>query len=87
MAELRDGLGFELPFFMDIFDILRSLWRSDVILRPISHRFLRGTVQLIVRVISFLKDGLVGKIVFDFDKASFSEEDDHDTNDGGKKAI
>jgi len=64
MVELRNGLGFELPFFMELYDILRSFWRADVILRPLSHRFLRGAVQLIVRVISFVKDGLIGKIQF-----------------------
>ena len=44
MVELRNGLGFELPFFMEIYNILWSFWKADVILRLLLHRFLWGLV-------------------------------------------
>jgi len=62
--ELREKLGFELPLFLELYDSLLWLWRPDVILRPLSHRFLRGATQLVGRLVAFVKDGLEGSIRF-----------------------
>jgi hypothetical protein len=61
---IRDQLGFELPIFIELYDVLASMWRSNVFLRPLTHRFLRGAVQLVGRLLAFIKDGLDGNIEF-----------------------
>mmetsp|Transcript_14154 Transcript_14154/g.34069 ORF Transcript_14154/g.34069 Transcript_14154/m.34069 type:complete len:960 (-) Transcript_14154:55-2934(-) len=61
---LRNTVGFELSFFLELYDTLLSLWRPDVILRPLTNRFLRGAVQLVGRSIAFIRDGMDGKIKF-----------------------
>ncbi len=61
---LRNDVGFELPFFLEVYDILQGLWRPDVILRPLTNRFLRGAVQLIGRSVAFIKNGMVGELKF-----------------------
>jgi hypothetical protein len=61
---LRNDVGFELSFFLELYDILLGLWRPDVILRPLTNRFLRGTVQLIGRSVAFIKDGMLGQLKF-----------------------
>eukprot|EP00986_Skeletonema_menzelii_P006064 scaffold2300_cov138-Skeletonema_menzelii.AAC.1 len=62
--KISDTFGYELPFFFELYDILLSMWKSDVYLRPLTHRFLRGAMQLIGRVLAFVKDGADGKIQF-----------------------
>lgn len=62
--KIADTFGFELPFFVELYDILLSMWKPDVYLRPLTHRFLRGAVQLVVRVMAFVKEGADGKIQF-----------------------
>jgi len=62
--KLRQSLGFELSLFMELYDILLGLWLPDVILRPLTNRFLRGAVQVIGRVLAFINDGMEGKIMF-----------------------
>ncbi len=64
LKEIRETLGFELPMFVELYDILLSMWKPTIFLRPLTHRFLRGAVQLIGRILSFVKDGLDGKIEF-----------------------
>jgi hypothetical protein len=61
---LKNSVGFELSFFLELYDTLLSLWRSDVIIRPLTNRFLRGAVQLVGRSIAFIRDGLEGKLKF-----------------------
>ena len=61
---LRNEVGFELSFFLELYDILQGLWRPDVILRPLTNRFLRGAVQLIGRSVAFIKDGMAGELKF-----------------------
>lgn len=61
---LRNEVGFELSFFLELYDILQGLWRPDVILRPLTNRFLRGAVQLIGRSVAFIKDGMEGELKF-----------------------
>lgn len=61
---LKSDVGFELSFFLELYDILLGLWRPDVILRPLSNRFLRGSVQLIGRSVAFVKDGMEGQLKF-----------------------
>ena len=63
-AELRNKLGFELPLFLELYDALVWFWRPDVVLRPLSHRFLRGATQLVGRLVAFISDGLEGRIRF-----------------------
>ncbi len=72
---LRNDVGFELSFFLELYDILQGLWRPDVILRPLTNRFLRGAVQLIGRSVAFIKDGMIGEL-------KFGEDTDAETIDG-----
>jgi hypothetical protein len=62
--KISDAFGFELPFFFELYDILLSMWKPDVYLRPLTHRFLRGAMQLVGRVLAFVKEGADGKIEF-----------------------
>ena len=79
---LKDKYAFELPFFMELFDSLTWMWRKDVFLKPLTHRFLRGTVQLLGRVIAFVKSGLEGEIKFGImDDHEEEEGDNGDSND------
>ena len=71
---LKNQVGFELSFFLELYDILLSLWRRDVILRPLTNRFLRGAVQLVGRIIAFIEDGLDGKIKFGVEPEPVSQE-------------
>lgn len=61
---VRESLGFELPVFLELYDALTCMWKSNVFLRPLTHRFLRGAVQLVGRTIAFVKDGMEGSIRF-----------------------
>jgi conserved oligomeric Golgi complex subunit 2 len=61
---IKHQMGFELSLFLELYDILLGLWRPDVILRPLTNRFLRGAVQMIGRVVSFISDSMEGKIKF-----------------------
>ena len=63
-TSLKQQYGFELSLFLELYDILLGLWRPDVILRPLTNRFLRGSVQIIGRVVSFIADGMDGTIKF-----------------------
>jgi hypothetical protein len=69
---LRNEVGFELSFFLELYDILLGLWRPDVILRPLTNRFLRGAVQLVGRSVAFIQDGMDGKIKFGLEKEAES---------------
>ena len=62
--KIRDALGFELPIFVELYDVLSDMWKSTVFLRPLTHRFLRGAVQLVGRVLAFVRGGLEGEIEF-----------------------
>ena len=74
--------GLEQHLFLESYDILLGLWRADVILRPLTHRFLRGSVQLVGRTVSFVNDGLEGKIKFGQEKrpADGASENGDETN-------
>ena len=61
---LKRETGFELSLFVELYDIMTELWSPQVYLKPLSHRFLRGVVQLVGRTIAFIRDGLEGKITF-----------------------
>jgi hypothetical protein len=79
---LKNEVGFELTFFLELYDMLLSLWREDVILRPLTNRFLRGAVQLVGRIIAFIEDGLVGKIKFGVER-----EPESDAHENGQAEI
>lgn len=66
--DMRCNIGFELSFFLELYDTLLFLWRPDVVLRPLTNRLLRGSVQLVGRSVAFIKDGMEGKILFGEDK-------------------
>lgn len=74
---LSEKYVFETPFFMEVFDILTWMWSDEVLLKPLTHRFLRGTIQLIGRLISFINEGLEGKILF-----GVSEEEELPSENG-----
>eukprot|EP00934_Nitzschia_sp_Nitz4_P003069 Nitzschia sp. Nitz4//scaffold3_size479765//179980//182571//NITZ4_000074-RA/size479765-processed-gene-1.441-mRNA-1//-1//CDS//3329550680//3059//frame0 len=73
-------VGFELPFFLELYDILVGMFRSDVILRPLANRFLRGSIQLIGRSLAFIEDGMNGKLLFGKEPVPESSENGSDTN-------
>jgi len=54
----------ELAVFSELNSILDWLWQDDVFLRPLTHRFLRGAIQLLGRVVGFVREGLEGGIEF-----------------------
>lgn len=64
LEKLKNQAGFELPLFLELYDILLGLWKPDVILRPLAHRFLRGSIQIVGRSLGFISEGLEGKIKF-----------------------
>lgn len=61
---LKRDTGFELSLFVELYDIMSEFWSPQVYLKPLSHRFLRGVVQLVGRTTAFVRDGLEGKIKF-----------------------
>ena len=67
---LRNKMGFELSFFLELYDILLGLWSPDVVLSPLTNRFLRGAVQMVGRSVAFIQDGMDGKIKFGVEKES-----------------
>jgi conserved oligomeric Golgi complex subunit 2 len=73
LLKLRLDHGFEISFFVEVYSILSSFWKEDVFLRPLTHRFLRGVVQIVGRVLAFLEEGLEGKIKFGEEKQEISE--------------
>jgi len=76
----KDKYAFELPFFMEVLDSLTWMWRADVFLEPLTHRFLRGTIQLLGRVITFIKSGLEGETKFGLVEDYEEEEDKGSSN-------
>jgi conserved oligomeric Golgi complex subunit 2 len=63
-ADVRVRSRLELPLFLELYDVLLFLWKPNVLLKPLTNRFLRGATQLIGRIVSFCKDGLDGTIRF-----------------------
>ena len=84
---LKGTFGFELPLFMELYDILLGLWQPDVILRPLTHRFLRGAVQLVGRTVHFIGEGMEGNIKFgnDVNEESASHENGQHSDANGEK--
>jgi len=68
LEQQRRDTGLELGLFVELYDILGDLWAPEVFLRPLTHRFLRGSIQLVTRSLSFVKDGLDKKITFGQEK-------------------
>ncbi len=79
--QLKHQAGFELPLFLELYDILLSFWQSDVFLQPLTHRFLRGAVQLTGRTVAFIQEGMEGKIKFGQEPAE-SIESSHPEENG-----
>lgn len=75
MSKLKEMYGLELPFFVEFFDSLNWLWSQGVFLKPLTHRFLRGTLQLIGRVVAFVKQGARGEIKFGVGEKEMKEEE------------
>jgi conserved oligomeric Golgi complex subunit 2 len=63
-TSIRQSTGLELLLFMELYDTITFLWQPNIIIKPLTNRFLRGILQIIGRVVSFIKDGLDGKILF-----------------------
>lgn len=88
-VKIKNEAGFEISLFIELYDILYGMWRSDVILAPLTNRFLRGAMQLIGRVLSFAEEGMRGKVQFG-EEARLSDtngalENGGDTNGAGHK--
>ena len=73
---IREKIGLELSFFQELYDILIGMWRKDVILVPLTNRFLRGAVQLVGRSVSFVSESMEGKIKFGDEPASEETKDE-----------
>ena len=72
---IKDQYGFELPIVMEVYSVLEWLWSPRVFLKPLTHRFLRGAVQMLGRVIDFVKGGLNGSIRFGTIEHAVEEEE------------
>jgi len=83
---LKNQAGFELPLFLELYDILLGLWKPDVILRPLAHRFLRGAIQLVGRTLGFITEGMEGKIKFG-EMPLEPKQYAADETDNGKDAV
>lgn len=75
LSSLKDMYGIELPFFVEFVDCLNWLWSKDVYLKPLTHRFLRGGLQLIGRVVAFVKEGARGEVKFGVKEEEVKEEE------------
>ena len=73
--KIKESLGLELPVFFELYDTLLSMWKSTVYLRPLTHRFLRGAVQLVGRMLAFVRSGLNGEIEFGGTEDEKSEDE------------
>eukprot|EP00594_Rhizosolenia_setigera_P004895 CAMPEP_0178943356 /NCGR_PEP_ID=MMETSP0789-20121207/2541_1 /TAXON_ID=3005 /ORGANISM="Rhizosolenia setigera, Strain CCMP 1694" /LENGTH=861 /DNA_ID=CAMNT_0020622941 /DNA_START=41 /DNA_END=2623 /DNA_ORIENTATION=+ len=82
---MMDVYGFEQHIFMELYDILLDLWTKN--LKPLSHRFLRGSLQLIARMISFVNDGLDGKIQFGIAPGEEDGEEENDSERNNSKGY
>ena len=71
---LRERTGLQYPLFLELYATLLRLWRPDVWVRPLTHRFLRGAVQLLGRVVALCQEGLDGKLLFGTPPPSPSEQ-------------
>lgn len=56
--------AFRVELFVAVQKVLLGFWQPNVILRPLTHRFLRGAVQVVGRLVAFVEDGMQGKILF-----------------------
>ena len=56
--KIRNVFGFELSIFVELYDILSRMWSSTLFLQPLTHRFLRVAVQLVGRMLAFVRGGL-----------------------------
>ncbi|CAJ1917402.1 unnamed protein product [Cylindrotheca closterium] len=83
---MKNEVGFELSFFLELYEVLLSLWKSEVFLRPLTNRFLRGAVQLVGRNIAFIEDGLTGKIKFGVEKEPEPKENGGQEGSNGMMA-
>jgi len=63
-SHIKSQVGLELSLFIELYDILLFLWQPNVVLRPLTHRFLRGAIQLLGRAVAFLQEGLEKTILF-----------------------
>lgn len=80
---IKHDVGFELSLFLELYDILLGLWSPDVILRPLTNRFLRGAVQLVGRVVAFVKAGMDGTIKFGEEPQEMNGSNGTETENGG----
>ena len=55
-------LGFKLPVVLEMYDNLLSMWKSNMMLRPLTHWFFREAVQLVNRLLAFVRDSLEVKM-------------------------
>lgn len=83
---IREKIGLELSFFQELYDILVGLWGPDVILQPLTNRFLRGSVQLVGRSISFVSESMEGKIKFGEEPKPAPETNSDSTKEDGPAA-
>ena len=70
----------QLPIFLELQDCLVWLWKVNVYLKPMTHRFIRGVVQILGRFIAFIMDGLDGKMLFGQNMEDSSETNPIDSS-------
>ena len=77
---IRQSIGFELLLFLDLYDTITTFWQSHIFIKPLTNRFLRGTIQVIGRVLAFIKEGMDGTLLFGEETTSIDHNDSRDTN-------
>ena len=75
-ANIRQRIGLELLLFIDVYDAITTFWQSHVFIKPLTNRFLRGTIQVIGRILAFVKEGMDGTLLFG------AEQEEKTSNDG-----
>jgi len=80
LQAIRSKYRVESSFFAEIIDTLSWLWRADVFLKPLTHRFIRGAVQIVGRIIAFVNEGLQGEIKFGVQPTAELETKTDDTD-------
>jgi conserved oligomeric Golgi complex subunit 2 len=87
LDELKKETGLDLSLFLDLYDIMSEFWSPRVFLRPLSHRFLRGVVQMVGRLTSFVRDGIEGRIQFGEEPKPTTETSVESGNDSNGDVI
>ena len=74
-----DTLPLSFPLFQTVHAVLDEFFSPKVLLRPLTHRFVRGAVQIVGRVVAFVQEGVHGKVLVGAGGSSSSPEEEEET--------